>query len=332
MKQKSKKHTITSNEVKLYKHMDRLQIIQDGAPAPTLLHIAPTNRCNQNCTHCCFSERDKNLELDTTKIVRSIDSFKRLGIKSVEWTGGGDPTKHTFIQSLINYVHEQGLPQGMNTNALEIGHIEPEIWKKLTWLRVALNVYDNPNKDLIRQFEANVQKLIFMGIKITACYIVQDIHYNNLDRVFDFSKDYKIYTRVAPDCINTRHDIKTLTNGIVNQIKDMQYDSLGAPEFNKYIIPSDFNVYLFENEVCMMHMLKPFLYTDGYVYCCPSSELAMENMRTMQPQYRVCRYDNIDEAYKDFKVFDHKCSYCKYAMQNNILNNLTIPVEDEDFV
>lgn len=315
------KYSITSNEVKLYKHLDRLQLIQKGYNAPIQLHISTTNKCNQNCMHCCFSERDKKLELPLQDAIDGIYSFYGLGIKSIEFTGGGEPTLYTHINELMDYIKSINLPLGMNTNALSIDRVKD--WKYFKWVRVAFNAFDYCGLD---KFKENVFELKRVINKITACYIVpQQINAKNLHKVIDFANECKIYTRIAPDCIQSKDKI-THTIDHIKEILNLRNDNI-------YVFCSDFNVYLYENKACMIHMIKPFLYTDGYVYCCPSSELAIENNRTMQSKYRVCHVDEIEEYYNnEFDIFDHKCSYCKYSLQNNIIKSLLIETENNEFV
>src|SRR5574340_919997 len=113
-------HSITSNTTKLYKHLDRLQRIQSGIPAPTQLHLSPTNKCNTRCVYCCFDERDRSLELDLDTIQHALVAFRNLGLKSCEITGGGEPTLYTHINPLIDFARSLGLRLGMNSNALAI--------------------------------------------------------------------------------------------------------------------------------------------------------------------------------------------------------------------
>ena len=67
------KYSITSNRVKLFKHLKKLQVIQRGIQAPILLHLSLTNKCDSNCIHCCFSEREKNLSLPFDLAVKAIE-------------------------------------------------------------------------------------------------------------------------------------------------------------------------------------------------------------------------------------------------------------------
>jgi len=319
-------YSVTSNEIKMFKHLDKMALLQQGKISPVMIHIAPTNTCNQNCVHCCFSEREKKLNLDFGLLKSALDQVHNLGVKAVEWTGGGEPTLYSHINEATEYVAQKNMKLGMNTNALSIDRIKEKNWKKFQWVRVALNVFDGNDKARIKKFEENV-KYLQNKTKITACYIVsQEIGCKNIGEVIKFTNKYKIISRLAPDCIQTKDNIEKQINEIKEELKkykDHQYISL-----------SDFNVYLFEREdnACLMHMWKPFLYTDGYVYACPSSELAIENNRTMQPKFRVCHASEIEKYYKNnFEVFHHACSYCKYAKQNQILDSLLKVVDDVEF-
>ncbi len=321
-----KQYSITSNEVKMYKHMDNLKKIQDGIPSPVLAHISPTNLCNLNCIHCCFSERDKKISLDYELLTNSIDQFYNLGVRAVEFTGGGEPVMYSKINEAINYIVGKGMKLGMNTNALSIEKITEENWEKFQWVRVALNVFDSGSKQRIETFKENV-KYLQNKTKITACYISpKELGTKNIDSVIGFANKNNLMSRLAPDCIQSREGIKELTDKIRTE--------LGKYKDNESAFLSDFNIYLFdrEDDVCLMHMWKPFLYTDGWVYTCPSSELAIENNKTMQPEYRVCKAEDIEDYYKNnFDIFNHSCSYCKYAKQNEILNSLLTEVEDAEF-
>lgn len=317
------KFSITSNQVKLLKHMDSLQRIQNGKHSPVLLHLSITNRCNQNCIHCCFAGRDKTLELDYIDIISAINKFRQFGLKSVELTGGGEPTKHRRINEVIDFINSTGLKLGMNTNALEIDHVY--YWERFEWVRVALNYLDYCNDEDLIKFKDNIKELM-SKTKVTACYIVpQQFGVKNLKKVIKFANELKVYTRIAPDCIQDPKDIRHSIDNI-KRVIDIEKDNI-------YTFCSDFNVYLYENEVCMIHFIKPFLYTDGYVYCCPSSELAVENSRTMNHNLRVCHMDDILKYYNGpLHTFEHKCSYCKYALQNNLLYSLITETENNFFV
>lgn len=315
-------YSVTSNEPKLFKHLDRLKDIQLGTATPILFHISPTNKCNANCMHCCFADRERDNELDKNDLCVAIWIMKYIGVKSIELTGGGEPSLYTYINWLIEEIWFADLALGMNTNALDITTITKDNWKKFDWVRVSMNAFDGPNKD---KFKKNVKTLKKLT-KITACYIIpQQIGVKNLKEVIDFADKNKIVTRIAPDCLQTKEKIIELTEKC-RKIIDKHP--------SKYVFLSDFNLYFEKrnDDVCMIHMIKPFLYTDGWVYACPSSELAVENPRGMHKKFRVCRMEDIYRYYREnFDVNHFPCSYCKYARQNNLLYALIQETDHNDF-
>ena len=214
---------------------------------------------------------------------------------------------------------------GMNTNALQ--YREDLDYSLFDWVRVSLNVFDL-GIDLTEWVD-NVKK-IQKQTKVSACYIhSKETTFETFDNVCDFAEDNKIYTRLAPDCIQEKKDIEAEID--VMNLKLTRYEE---ERKTSYIMVSDFNVFLGEREdnICMIHMLKPMLFSDGYVYACPSSELAIENNRTLQPEFRVCKMEDILDYYNNmFEVKHFNCSYCKYTNQNNILKDIITEVDDERF-
>ena len=317
-------YSITSNEAKLFKHLDSLKSFQNGKAAPVMLLVSPTNKCNQNCIHCCFGNRDKSLSLSYEYITKVIYQFKKLGIKSIEYTGGGEPTLHENINDIIDYCEYIGLKQGMNSNCIDIHDIGS--LNKLDWIRIALNVFDNKDEKIIENFQTNV-KYLKHSVNLTACYVVaKEIGVANLKEVIEYANKMNIVTRICPDCIQPKQDIiKTIENirMVLSKVE------------NKYCFCSDFNVYLNKRpeNYCAMHYIKPILYTDGNIYVCPSTELDAKNDRDMQKKFVVCKGSDAYEFYTNqIKPLKFNCEYCKYAKQNELLYYLTMETENNEFV
>lgn len=308
------RYSVTSNEVKLFKHLSNLQSLQNGKARPIMVHVSPTNKCNRKCVHCCFDNRDKSLEMPIRQFEKMVDDFAVLGVKALEFTGGGEPTMYTFINTAIAYAKASGMSLGINTNGLSVDQVGSDMWKRFSWVRIASNIFDSYTEETLKRF-TNAATYLQAITELTSCYIMpHSIGPQNIHKVVAFANQYKIVTRVAPDCMQTREGIKADTDIIIAELAKY-------PD-NKFCFCSDFNVYLFDREdnVCLLHTIKPFVYTDGWVYCCPSSELAIENGATMNPKLRVCRVENIIEYYNSpVQTYHHTCSYCKYAQQNKLL-------------
>jgi len=294
-----------------------MQCIQNGRAAPVMLHIAPTNRCNMNCGHCCFSGRDKDLELTFGEIASLFLVCKEIGIKSIEYTGGGEPTMYPKLQAAIDLASAYGFAQGINTNAIDIGG--GISWSSFTWVRVSLNIIENASmENRIREHALSLS----YATDVTACLVVPwSMSPEVVMRAVRFADDLGIRTRLVPDCIQESEGIVRL----IEKIKRM------VPK-SEYAFVSDFNVSIEHPRRCMMHTWKPFAYADGWIYRCPSSELAPENGRTMNEHFRVCRINDMREYYKrPLVTFDAPCSYCKYTMQNEMLTDLLTETMHNDF-
>ena len=58
---------------------------------PIHVQLNPTNACNLECEFCSCSARDKKIRLPFDLIKDMMVMFKRLGMKAVTITGGGEP-------------------------------------------------------------------------------------------------------------------------------------------------------------------------------------------------------------------------------------------------
>lgn len=321
---KTNKYSITSNIAKLLKHLKELGDIQRRLATPILLHLMPTNRCNLSCPTCCFADANKlpKQELDIKETKEILKQFKRLGTKAVENTGFGDPTCYTYINELIKIEHKLGFKIGMNTN----GYLGKKIteWSKLTWVRLSMNTLDFYPVEKAYPLDYIRQKA--PKLKITGCYVWNEKGKKNLPTVIKFAEKEKIPVRVVPNCISSDKEIKKQ----IKLIKKL------IPETSKYVFVSDFNIDTGkrENLKCYMHLIKPALAPNGYIYSCPSSELSLENGTILNDQFKVCKGIDVYKFYrskKAFKIKEHSCSYCKYKKQNELLHDLLIETENNEF-
>jgi len=347
--------SFTSNTTKLLKHLDKLQNIQEGKPAsPVMAHISLINACNLTCSFCCFANRDMSDRLPTEKVFQALDSFKKIGVRGIEYTGGGEPTLHPDFEKIARYTKELGFGMGICTNGARIGKdrkIKQDIVKLFDWVRLGMyGFYEGYDYDLS----------VYEGIdtKPSAAYVWDE----NLDtstnpnitgewtdsskkrlskkfqtrenfiRMLDWIEDKGIPCRIAFNAIKdvkeTAKDIETI-RAIIDEYEKDRGRKL------QHAFLSDFN---FKgerrNDHCYIHMVKPFLFTDGYIYACPSAELSLENNYNYVPesQFMVCDIDGIEEFYsKPPTRRHHACHYCKYAMQNELIDDIVTITEHNQF-
>lgn len=311
----------TSNTVKLFKHLDTLSGIQQGKVIPIMVHMMPTHRCQMDCAYCCFKNRkDKRLDMPFEVLESGVRQFRDLGTKAIELTGGGDPTLYPRINDVMTLLHNIGYHIGINTNAVDSQLIEN--WEYCDWVRVSMNTLDACDA-------MNIGPLRNRGAYISACYIWHERStLAILQKVADFCKMEKIVCRIAPDCIKPLEFINESVAFLKALLETEFYD-------NEFLFLSDFNITTERHgSDCLIHMIKPCFYTDGYVYPCPSSELAQENDFQMQHEFAICRWDRIFQFYTSKRAIypvHRECSYCKYEKQEIVLEELLAETTFNEF-
>jgi MoaA/NifB/PqqE/SkfB family radical SAM enzyme len=141
---------IDSNR-KILEHVDRIgQIKTGGRPAPINVEIDLSNRCNLGCSRCPFAYThtrgywsNKDGSIDTGDLIETdlaeiiLDDLRTNGVRSVVFTGGGEPTLHPDFDRIIDY---NRIPAGIYTNGTNITPERAAIMKQsLEWCYVSLN-------------------------------------------------------------------------------------------------------------------------------------------------------------------------------------------------
>lgn len=320
--------------------MDKLKLIQDNKGSlvsPVMVHAAPTGVCNLKCTYCCCADREVGQSISKERLKSAMSQFAMIGVKGWEWTGGGDPSMYKHIGEMVEYgasVREElgltdpkGFRQGYITNGLKSPYLDFKTqWKHFDWVRLSFHAFNYlPNAETALQDTVDKIRTYAPNTDISSVYIWTKNSDITLERVIDFADKNKIPTRLTPD----------LTLGVESITKMMpfvkgRFDSYGS----EYVFLSDFNTKTDRrNDHCFMHMVKPYIFTDGNVYVCPSAELAPENGLTVDPKFKVCGIEDIFKTYSTGAggMRNHDCSFCKYSMANELIDDIVRPVKHTSF-
>ncbi|HUW47265.1 MAG TPA: radical SAM protein, partial [Patescibacteria group bacterium] len=114
------------NSYKLLAHVEKWKRINRGCtlPAPILVTVDPTNKCNLNCRWCNAKYiRDKNKnELSATAMMKIADFLpywsENDGVKSVCIAGGGEPLMNPYVGQFIDRLVMNNIEVGVVTNGL----------------------------------------------------------------------------------------------------------------------------------------------------------------------------------------------------------------------
>lgn len=118
-------HVFDSLESRVLTHWHEAKMILEGKmPPPRTGIIYPTYVCNQDCLWCEYSAENSNHELNrimpADKLYELMWALEDLGVRAVEFCGGGEPTLHPALGPLIREMNAKGMSVGLLTNGTKL--------------------------------------------------------------------------------------------------------------------------------------------------------------------------------------------------------------------
>jgi len=306
-----KEKLYTSTQVKLLHNLDRLQEMQRGVFRPISVQLAPTDICNLNCSFCSVKNREGN-ELTLKQCIQILTNFRILGAKTVEFTGGGDPTMYKHINEIITCAYDMGYDIGLITNGVKLNNISPVNLAKLTWLRISLNCLD---------YVEDIDIKIPVNVTLGFSYVISELfNEEKLEKIAYYYEKYNAkYVRIVPNCLSIE-DIAKATEVVKPYLE--KYPGFFFQQ-KKYTVPKR----------CWTSLIKPFVNTDGFVYTCSANPLID---RKFNPKFRMCAIQDIDKYWRAKPEAFNTClcqeGKCFFAEHNNLIEQVIIPCEHGDFV
>ena len=308
-------NSFTSTGLKLLHHEDAVRKIKDNNIAtPLCLQVSPTGRCNLSCSFCANANRKITADISIDAVCQLIDAMAELGLRSVEITGGGEPTLYTHFETLASHVVNRGLKLGMITNGTRLYKIDPFVLNKFDWIRISMNTLD-----MVEQIEIPEIRGV-MGFS----YVWNDqTTLKDFEKVQAYVDRYRPkYVRVLPDC-QTTPDIQKKNNVWLSRLVGL----IGPPYF--------FHEKEFKQvRSCYWCYFKPFLYYDGYVYPCNSVVHNTAADRAFTPDYRWCHMSDLLDKYREpmERWPAEKGTNCVFNQQNELIFSLMDKNPMVDFV
>ena len=154
---------IVSSGRKLLYNIDHLLEARDGVPKPVMFHVCLTNRCQLACPFCCYRDRVGCEVMPIDRILKFVDDCDRLGTRTWELTGGGEPLLYPWLDELLDKLFQARFAVGLMTNGLGLERVKnPGAFR---WIRVSLHALEQHEDRLREQI-----KLVRSCVK-TTCYL-----------------------------------------------------------------------------------------------------------------------------------------------------------------
>jgi MoaA/NifB/PqqE/SkfB family radical SAM enzyme len=142
------------SDLKAAWHLDKIKDLRAGAQiVPAQVQLILSDLCNQDCHFCSYrmsnglsSEQfgengnmNPNRKIHTEKAREILADCAILGVRAVQFTGGGEPTVHPDHLVLFKYAQELGLETSLVTNGILQRPGWQEVLPKMKWVRVSVD-------------------------------------------------------------------------------------------------------------------------------------------------------------------------------------------------
>lgn len=349
--------SFTSTGQKLFAHQESMEALRNGSGKPISCWIAPTDVCNAKCSFCSVGERVGDV-LKFSQITNFLDQLIELGLKSVTFSGGGNPLiyrcKETGknINDVISYAHGRGLECAMITNGMPLvdypcgrrswKNMTPEVLDMLTWCRISMAGLDHNHKEqvvYVPDFDQSITSLGFSWIMSDSYEEPSHKHgwvstpedvktpmenrrvvlaENNLPWIEEQIKGYVEVHKPAY--------VRLLCNCLQPDMIPARHKILQgiADRINPLVVFSQ-NKPPSQPKKCFKVLTRPCLNADGWVYPCDSTVLNKTANHQFGSAWRICRGDDIGELFKNpakYQMPENICPGCVFSDQVNLINDI----------
>ena len=143
----------------LYHEESMKKILNGEQPYPTHIELVISDLCNHDCSFCSYrmsnylsntlfqetrggtrKDRNPNRQIPKEKCFEIIDDCVEMGVKAIQFTGGGEPTIHPNFVEIVQYAQDKGLDTALvtNGNMLHVNEIR-QVCINMVWVRVSID-------------------------------------------------------------------------------------------------------------------------------------------------------------------------------------------------
>ena len=187
--------------------VDSLPRTVDKILPPIQIRIKPTNVCAHKCWYCAYRADHLQLGKDMKqtdhipkyKMMEIIDDIVEMGVKSVTFSGGGDPFHYPFLLETVKKLSQTPVKFASLTHGARLQGEVAEIFAQHgTWLRISIDGWDDESYSFYRgvpkgefaKVITNMENFKKLGGK---CYLGVSIivDRNNAPHIYELIKKLK---------------------------------------------------------------------------------------------------------------------------------------------
>lgn len=219
---------------KLFAHLPTLEAIRRGEkPAPINVELDISFRCDYRCQNCHFAYThtrgpwagkvdkpegaiDGGDLMDYDLACRIFDQLATYGVKSLTFTGGGEPSIHPRFDDIIKRAHSVGLELGIYTHGSFITDDRAAWMKKhFKWIYISFDAHDaesyKAHKGVNRFAKvcANIKRLVALegDATIGMGFLIHNDNWKQIHEMARLGRNLGVdYVQFRPLVLHESHD------------------------------------------------------------------------------------------------------------------------------
>ena len=336
------------SQLKVFYHPEILQHLLNGTRCnPVYIRVKPTNRCNHNCSYCHYKNSYLDLddfkptdEIPKDKMLETVDSMRKLGVKAVTFSGGGEPLIYPHIEETMERVLDSGIDLSIITNGSLLSEGRAKLLAKSKWVRLSIESIDDEEYCSIRGIKkGSFDRLCgnisdFSQIKDKNCELGVNVVVNakNAYEVVEMARLMKSlgvnHVKYSPMITNDTNEYHSgFREDVTKQLKEAQ-ESFGDDRFRVIdLYTGDFaDSAIFERNYkrCPMKEFICIIAANSKVYYCQDKAYLDDGeigSIADQSFKELWKSEKTTELFRNFDATEICKQHCVHDSRNELINS-----------
>lgn len=302
-------------------------LVEDKYQMPVSFEIDASNVCQNDCDFCMFAFHIKKnrTHLPMETYTKAVWDFHRTGVRSITFTGGGEPLMNPNIVSMIQMAAHLDIKVGLVSNGIALDRVL-HIADHLEYVRVSLDCaspetyYKTKHTKHFDEIVGNVRRLVdAKATDVGLSFVITDENRDEIDAFYELAKNIGVhYAQVKPE-------IKPC---------DMEAQTKGLDR-NKFFVTERYNIDENSMVACKIAGLIGVLNATGKVYyCCIHRGKEAFEIGDINKHNLMELYSNRRPKFEpNLKMCGGSCRYMNYAkVYEKCRGNRFIPLRHRRFI
>ncbi|MCH7761745.1 radical SAM protein [candidate division TA06 bacterium] len=343
-------------------HIEKISRLRDGLQiVPTHVQLIISDLCNQNCHFCAyrmdggfsteqFGEmkegkliKNPNRRIPKDKAIEILNDCADVGVKAIQFTGGGEPTVHPDHIDIFKHAKWLGLKTGLVTNGLVMRDFET--LANMDWVRISLDAGTSESYENIRESKgfdkvlSNIRTLVGVG---TPCvigigFVVTRENWEEIGKACEIAKGLGVsYIRLSAmfseEGSGYYKGITPRIKGALRSVRELETDSFKIVDLFSHRL-DDLDQGSPKHEFCGYQNFTTYIGGNLKVYRCCTTSYTLHGEVGDLTNTTFKEWLTSWEKKELYESFDARsCHHCQFHSQNEVINYLVNEPTHVDFV